>query len=157
LRTRRSRRRGCRARRERLPLRRDDDRRRQEGDGRRGDHSPMSEYVLDPAIADRLSRTPDGLVAAVVQDAMSDRVLMMAWMDDAALAETLATRRGVYFSRSRGQRWVKGETSGHVQHVRAAEVDCDGDTVLLRVDQTGAACHKGTVSCFDTETLLGED
>ena len=117
----------------------------------------MSGYVLDPAVADRLSRTPDGLVAAVVQDATSGRVLMMAWMDDAALAETLATRRGVYFSRSRGQRWVKGETSGNVQHVRSVEIDCDGDTVLLRVDQTGAACHNGTTSCFDTATLLRED
>lgn len=117
----------------------------------------MSGYVLDPAVADRLSRTPDGLVAAVVQDATSGRVLMMAWMDDAALAETLATRRGVYFSRSRGQRWVKGETSGHVQHVCSVEIDCDGDTVLLRVNQTGAACHNGTTSCFDTATLLRED
>ena len=117
----------------------------------------MSGYVLDPAVADRLSRTPDGLVAAVVQDATSGRVLMMAWMDDAALAETLATRRGVYFSRSRGQRWIKGETSGHVQHVRSVEIDCDGDTVLLRVNQTGAACHNGTTSCFDTATLLRED
>lgn len=117
----------------------------------------MSGYVLDPAVADRLSRTPDGLVAAVVQDATSGRVLMMAWMDDAALAETLATRRGVYFSRSRGQRWVKGETSGNVQHVRSVEIDCDGDTVLLRVNQTGAACHNGTTSCFDTATLLRED
>ena len=117
----------------------------------------MSGYVLDPAVADRLSRTPDGLVAAVVQDATSGRVLIMAWMDDAALAETLATRRGVYFSRSRGQRWVKGETSGHVQHVRSVEIDCDGDTVLLRVNQTGAACHNGTTSCFDTATLLRED
>ncbi|MFC4756081.1 phosphoribosyl-AMP cyclohydrolase [Dietzia aurantiaca] len=117
----------------------------------------MSDHVLDPAIAGRLSRTDDGLVAAVVQDATSNRVLMMAWMDDAALAETLATRRGVYFSRSRGQRWVKGETSGHVQAVRSVEIDCDGDTVLLRVDQTGAACHNGTTSCFDTATLLRED
>ncbi|AWH95250.1 phosphoribosyl-AMP cyclohydrolase [Dietzia psychralcaliphila] len=116
-----------------------------------------SEPVLDPSIADRLTRNPDGLVAAVVQDATSGRVLMMAWMDDAALAETLATRRGVYFSRSRGARWVKGETSGHVQHVRSVEIDCDGDTVLLRVDQTGAACHNGTDSCFDTDTLLGEE
>lgn len=117
----------------------------------------MSEHALEPAIAERLSRTPDGLVAAVVQDATSGRVLMMAWMDDTALAETLATRRGVYFSRSRGQRWVKGETSGHVQHVRSVEIDCDGDAVLLRVDQTGAACHNGTTSCFDTATLLRED
>lgn len=117
----------------------------------------MSGHTLDPRIAGKLRRTDDGLIAAVVQDSATGRVLMMAWMDDAALAETLATRRGVYFSRSRGQRWVKGETSGHVQHVRAVEIDCDGDTVLLRVDQTGSACHKGTFSCFDTETLLGED
>ncbi|MBB0968878.1 phosphoribosyl-AMP cyclohydrolase [Dietzia aerolata] len=117
----------------------------------------MSDFTLDPEIADRLSRTADGLVAAVVQDATTGRVLMMAWMDDAALAETLATRRGVYFSRSRGTRWVKGETSGHVQHVRSVEIDCDGDVVLLRVDQTGAACHNGTTSCFDTATLLRED
>ncbi|MFL0580240.1 phosphoribosyl-AMP cyclohydrolase [Dietzia sp. 179-F 9C3 NHS] len=117
----------------------------------------MSDHVLDPGLADRLTRNADGLIAAVVQDATSGRVLMMAWMDDAALAETLATRRGVYYSRSRGQRWVKGETSGHVQHVREVQLDCDGDTVLLRVDQTGAACHNGTTSCFDTATLLGED
>lgn len=117
----------------------------------------MSDFTLDPEIADRLSRTADGLVAAVVQDATTGRVLMMAWMDDAALAETLASRRGVYFSRSRGTRWVKGETSGHVQHVRNVEIDCDGDVVLLRVDQTGAACHNGTTSCFDTATLLRED
>lgn len=117
----------------------------------------MSDFTLDSEIADRLSRTADGLVAAVVQDATTGRVLMMAWMDDAALAETLATRRGVYFSRSRGTRWVKGETSGHVQHVRSVEIDCDGDVVLLRVDQTGAACHNGTTSCFDTATLLRED
>ncbi|AVM65088.1 MULTISPECIES: phosphoribosyl-AMP cyclohydrolase [Dietzia] len=117
----------------------------------------MTGHVLDRSIAERLSRTADGLVAAVVQDATSGRVLMMAWMDDAALAETLATRRGVYYSRSRGRRWVKGETSGHVQLVRSVEIDCDGDTVLLRVDQTGAACHNGTTSCFDTAILLGED
>lgn len=116
----------------------------------------MSEHTLDPAIAAGLTRNADGLVAAVVQDATSGRVLMMAWMDDAALAETLASRRGVYFSRSRGQRWVKGESSGHVQHVRSVELDCDGDTVLLRVDQTGAACHNGTTSCFDTQTLLAD-
>lgn len=117
----------------------------------------MSTFTLDPAVAERLRRTDDGLVAAVVQDLTTGRVLMMAWMDDAALAETLATRRGVYYSRSRGQRWVKGETSGHVQYVRGVEIDCDGDTLLLHVDQTGAACHTGTVSCFDTATLLEED
>lgn len=114
-------------------------------------------HVLDPAIASRLKRTPDGLVAAVAQDARTGRVLMQAWMDDAALAETLATRRGVYFSRSRGRRWAKGEESGHVQHVRRVELDCDGDTVLLHVEQTGAACHNGTESCFDTLTLLDDE
>ena len=117
----------------------------------------MSDFALDPAVAERLTRNADGLVAAVVQDATTGRVLMMAWMDDAALAETLATRRGVYYSRSRGTRWVKGETSGHVQTVRGVEMACDGDTVLLQVDQVGAACHSGTTSCFDTATLLGED
>ena len=117
----------------------------------------MSAHVLDRSIAERLSRNADGLVAAVVQDATSGRVLMMAWMDDAALAEPLATRRGGYYSRSRGPRWVEGETSGHVQCVRRVESGCDGDTVLLHVDQTGAACHRGTTSCFDTATLLGED
>ena len=74
-------------------------------------------------------------------------------MDDTALP-TATWRR---LLRSRGQRWVKGETSGHVQHVRSVEIDCDGDTVLLRVNQTGAACHNGTTSCFDTATLLRED
>ncbi|MDX2357283.1 phosphoribosyl-AMP cyclohydrolase [Dietzia sp. PP-33] len=127
----------------------------QTDDGRTGD--PVLDPVLDPAIADRLTRNADGLIAAVVQDATSGRVLMMAWMDDAALAETLSTRRGVYFSRSRGTRWVKGETSGHVQYVRGVEIDCDGDTILLRVDQSGAACHNGTTSCFDTATLLEEE
>ena len=113
--------------------------------------------ALDPDVAALLKRTEDGLIAAVVQDADSGRVLMMAWMDDAALAETLATRRGVYWSRSRGRRWVKGEESGHVQHVRSLEIDCDGDVVLLHVDQTGPACHNGTTSCFDTATLLSEE
>ena len=110
-------------------------------------------HRLDPAIAARLKRTEDGLVAAIAQDARTGRVLMMAWMDDAALAETLATGRGVYWSRSRGRRWAKGEESGHVQHVRRVELDCDGDTVLLQVEQVGAACHNGTESCFDTVTL----
>lgn len=111
---------------------------------------------LDPAIAARLTRTPDGLVPAIAQDVHTGRVLMMAWMDDTALARTLATRRATYFSRSRSSYWVKGETSGHVQHVRSVELDCDGDTILLRVEQTGSACHRGTFSCFDTLTLLAD-
>lgn len=111
---------------------------------------------LDPSIAARLKRNPDGLVPAVTQDAASGEVLMLAWMDDEALARTLATRRATYWSRSRGEYWVKGETSGHVQHVRRVALDCDADTILLVVDQTGAACHTGTHTCFDTDVLLDD-
>lgn len=114
----------------------------------------MSE--LDPGLAALLKRNPDGLVPAIVQDATSGQVLMLAWMDDEALRRTLATRRGTYWSRSRGQYWVKGETSGHIQLVREVRLDCDGDTLLLRVDQTGPACHTGTTTCFDGRLVLGE-
>ncbi|WP_280399124.1 phosphoribosyl-AMP cyclohydrolase [Nocardia carnea] len=109
---------------------------------------------LDPAIAARLKRTDDGLVAAVAQERATGDVLMMAWMDDEALARTLATRRATYYSRSRQQYWVKGETSGHTQYVHEVRLDCDGDTVLLVVDQEGAACHTGTHTCFDADVLL---
>ncbi|MEX2316278.1 MAG: phosphoribosyl-AMP cyclohydrolase [Pirellulales bacterium] len=92
---------------------------------------------------------PDGLVTAVAQDAATGQVLMVAHMNRAAWEETIATGRAVYFSRSRGQLWRKGEESGHVQHVREVYVDCDGDAVLLKVDQVGgAACHEGYASCF---------
>ncbi len=109
---------------------------------------------LDPRIAARLKRNPDGLLPAIVQDAGTGRVLMLAWMDDEALRRTLATRRGTYWSRSRGQYWVKGETSGHTQQVREVRLDCDGDTLLLSVDQTGPACHTGATTCFDADLLL---
>jgi phosphoribosyl-AMP cyclohydrolase len=101
----------------------------------------------------------DGLVPAIAQDRDSGAVLMMAWMDRAALQHTLRTGQATYFSRSRQQQWVKGETSGHTQRVQELRVDCDGDTVLLSVDQTGPACHTGTVSCFDagTRVVLEED
>ncbi|MGC3955588.1 MAG: phosphoribosyl-AMP cyclohydrolase [Propionicimonas sp.] len=112
--------------------------------------------TLDPAIAQRLKRNPAGLVPAVVQEATTGEVLMLAWMDDEALRRTLATRRGTYYSRSRQQYWVKGETSGHTQQVREVRLDCDGDTLLVRVDQTGPACHTGTRTCFDADLLLGE-
>lgn len=114
----------------------------------------MSAASLDPAIADRLKRNADGLIAAVVQDATTGAVLMQAWMNDEALALTLSTRKGTYWSRSRRQLWVKGETSGHTQEVVEARLDCDGDTVLLKVNQTGAACHTGTTTCFDSDRLL---
>lgn len=110
---------------------------------------------LDPAIAAQLKRNAEGLIAAVAQDRGSGAVLMVAWMDDDALARTLATREATYFSRSRGQQWVKGATSGHTQYVHSVRLDCDGDTVLLEVDQTGGACHTGDRSCFDADVLLG--
>lgn len=112
---------------------------------------------LDPAIAARLKRNPDGLVPAVVTDATSGAVLMLAWMDDEAFSRTLATRQATYWSRSRNEYWVKGATSGHTQHVREVRLDCDGDTVLLRVDQVGGACHTGDTTCFDADLLLTEE
>ncbi|MDF0529227.1 phosphoribosyl-AMP cyclohydrolase [Tsukamurella sp. 8F] len=112
---------------------------------------------LDPAVAARLKRNDAGLVAAVVQEVGTGDVLMQAWMNDEALALTLATRKGTYYSRSRKQIWVKGETSGHTQHVESVRLDCDGDTVLLTVRQTGPACHTGTHTCFDADLLLASE
>lgn len=89
-----------------------------------------------------------GLISAIAQDAKSNEVLMIAWMDEQALIRTLETRRATYFSRSRNQLWVKGETSGHFQEVVDIKFDCDGDAVLLKVNQIGAACHTGEISCF---------
>lgn len=111
-------------------------------------------YTLDPQIAARLKRNADGLICAVAQDRATGAVLMVAWMDDAALARTLATGQGSYFSRSRGRMWVKGEESGNTQQVHRVQLDCDGDAVLLTVDQTGPACHTGTDTCFDADVLL---
>jgi len=107
--------------------------------------------VLPDEVASRLKRNADGLVPAVVQDSGSGEVLMLAWMNDEALHRTLTTGRATYWSRSRQAFWVKGETSGHHQHVRSVKLDCDGDTVLLSVDQVGAACHTGARSCFFDE------
>lgn len=112
---------------------------------------------LDPAIASRLKRNSDGLFTAVAQERGTGQVLMVAWMDDIALDRTLRTRKGTYWSRSRGEHWVKGETSGHTQYVHSVRLDCDGDTVLLEVDQTGAACHTGDHTCFDADVLLAAD
>ncbi len=111
---------------------------------------------LDPAISARLKRNEAGLFTAVVQEHGSGDVLMVAWMDDDALARTLETREATYFSRSRGEQWVKGATSGHTQYVRSVRLDCDGDSVLLEVDQVGGACHTGDHSCFDADLLLGD-
>jgi phosphoribosyl-AMP cyclohydrolase len=109
--------------------------------------------TLDPAIAARLKRDAQGLVPAVVQQHDTGEVLMVGWMDDEALARTLSTRRTTFWSRSRQDYWVKGETSGHRQHVEEVRLDCDGDTLLVRVDQVGPACHTGDHSCFDAAVL----
>jgi phosphoribosyl-AMP cyclohydrolase len=109
--------------------------------------------ALDPAVAARLKRDRDGLVCAVVQQHGTGEVLMVGWMDDEALRRTLTTGRATYWSRSRGEYWRKGDTSGHVQHVRAVALDCDGDALLVTVDQVGAACHTGAHSCFDDRPL----
>lgn len=111
---------------------------------------------LDADVAARLKRTADGLVPVVVQSYDTGEVLMLAWMDDEALSRTLTTRRATYWSRSRGEYWVKGETSGHHQAVREVRLDCDADTLLLKVDQTGAACHTGDATCFDADLLLAD-
>ena len=109
--------------------------------------------MLDPQIAAQLKRDADGLVAAVVQQHDTGEVLMVGWMDDEALHRTLSTGRSTFFSRSRQRHWVKGETSGHRQWVREVRLDCDGDTVLVRVEQEGPACHTGTRTCFDGRRL----
>ncbi len=97
-----------------------------------------------------------GLVPAIAQDACTGRVLMVAWMNREALDETARTGRAVYWSRSRGRLWRKGEESGHVQHVKAIRLDCDGDVVLLAVEQVGGiACHTGRERCFYRELQHG--
>ncbi|MBS1699868.1 MAG: phosphoribosyl-AMP cyclohydrolase [Actinobacteria bacterium] len=114
------------------------------------------EHVSDEHIEDDLrqvSWNDQGLVAVVVQQWDTLEVLMMAWADEEALRRTLTSGRATYWSRSRQEYWRKGDTSGHVQHVRGARLDCDGDTVLLFVDQIGAACHTGTRTCFDGRDL----
>ena len=108
---------------------------------------------LDPAIATRLKRDSDGLVVAVCQQHDTGEVLMVGWMDDQALHLTLTTGRCTYWSRSRQEYWVKGETSGSQQWVTSVALDCDGDTLLVRVDQVGGACHTGDRTCFDRISL----
>uniref|UniRef100_UPI001890D5E6 phosphoribosyl-AMP cyclohydrolase n=2 Tax=Catenulispora pinisilvae TaxID=2705253 RepID=UPI001890D5E6 len=113
--------------------------------------------ALDPAIAARLKRDEHGLFAAIAQQHDTGEVLMLAWMDDEALRRTLATGRVTYWSRSRQEYWTKGATSGNVQVLKSAALDCDGDAVLLKVDQSGGACHTGDRTCFDAGELpLGE-
>jgi phosphoribosyl-AMP cyclohydrolase len=112
---------------------------------------------LDSTIADRLKRDDAGLVAAVVQQHDTREVLMVGWMDDEALHRTLTTGRTTFWSRSRREYWVKGESSGHRQWVKEVRLDCDGDTLLVSVDQEGPACHTGSRTCFDDGLLTQVD
>jgi phosphoribosyl-AMP cyclohydrolase len=114
---------------------------------------PQRPSALDPGIAARLKRDEHGLFPAVAQQWDTGEVLMVGWMDDEALHRTLTTGRCTYWSRSRGEYWVKGDTSGHLQWVKSVALDCDGDTVLVGVDQVGAACHTGDRTCFDAGVL----
>jgi phosphoribosyl-AMP cyclohydrolase len=97
---------------------------------------------------DKLKFNPDGLIPAIVQEQATGRVLMMAWMNRASLETTIATGRTHFWSRSRQEFWMKGGSSGHIQTVKDIAFDCDGDTLLIQVEQTGAACHEGYQSCF---------
>jgi phosphoribosyl-AMP cyclohydrolase len=106
---------------------------------------------------DQLKYNPDGLIPAIVQDRSTGRVLMMAWMNRASIEKTLETGRTHFWSRSRGKFWMKGETSGHVQTVLDVAFDCDGDTLLIQVEQVGAACHEGYRSCFYRSVQPGPD
>ncbi|UCH09723.1 MAG: phosphoribosyl-AMP cyclohydrolase [Fidelibacterota bacterium] len=98
-----------------------------------------------------LKYNEDGLIPAIVQDAETGEVLMLAYMNPESLGISLAEGRTCFWSRSRGELWRKGATSGHIQHIRSIQADCDHDTLLIQVEQTGAACHTGTRSCFTEE------
>ena len=97
---------------------------------------------------DQIKWNSDGLVPAIIQEQSTGRVLMMAWMNRASLEQTIKTQRTWFWSRSRQKFWMKGESSGHVQVVKSVAFDCDADTILIQVEQTGAACHEGYQSCF---------
>ena len=109
--------------------------------------------ALPSAVADLLKRDAAGLVAAIIQQHDTSEVLMLGWMDDEALRRTLSSGRVTFYSRSRQEYWRKGDTSGHVQWVKSVALDCDGDAVLIQVDQVGAACHTGTRTCFDGRSV----
>jgi phosphoribosyl-AMP cyclohydrolase len=104
---------------------------------------------------DSLKYDSNGLIPAIIQDHENGEVLMMAWMNRESLGKTIETGLCTYWSRSRGKFWVKGETSGHVQHVKSISVDCDVDALLIKVEQVGAACHENYRSCFFRDVVDG--
>ena len=110
---------------------------------------------LDPAVT-ALLKDPTTLIPAVVQDSTTNEVLMLAYMNSESLELTLSTGKATYWSRSRNELWVKGATSGHFQKVISVALDCDGDALLIRVEQTGVACHTGERTCFHTPLALGK-
>lgn len=117
----------------------------------------MSEVSDLEARISQVSWNTEGLAPAIVQQWDSREVLMLAWLDAEALRRTLTSGRVTYWSRSRQEYWRKGDTSGNVQHIREARLDCDGDAILLFVDQVGPACHTGTRTCFDAADLEAVD
>ena len=111
--------------------------------------------MIDPQV-EALLKDPAALIPAIVQDVSSNEVLMLAYMNAESLALTLSTGKATYWSRSRNELWVKGATSGHFQDVHSVSLDCDGDALLLKVMQTGVACHTGDRTCFHTPLELGQ-
>src|SRR6202023_3058439 len=109
--------------------------------------------MLDPAIAARLKRDTSGLIAAIAQQYDTGEVLMLGWMDDEALHRTLTTGRCTYWSRSRQEDWVKGDTSGHYQGGKGVALTCDADALVVKGDQVGPPCHTGDRTCFDAAVL----
>ncbi|MCL2788671.1 MAG: phosphoribosyl-AMP cyclohydrolase [Micrococcales bacterium] len=109
--------------------------------------------TLDPAVASRITWSPDGLIPAIIQDATTRSVLMLGYMDDEALRRTLTEGRVTFWSRSRQEYWRKGDTSGNIQVPVSVALDCDGDALLIAVNQTGPACHTGTPTCFTDREL----
>ena len=111
--------------------------------------------TIDPAVK-ALLKDPAALIPAIVQDVSSNEVLMLAYMNTESLALTLSTGKATYWSRSRNELWIKGATSGHFQEVHSVSLDCDGDAILLKITQTGVACHTGDRTCFHTPLELGK-
>jgi phosphoribosyl-AMP cyclohydrolase len=111
--------------------------------------------TIDPSV-EALLKDPAALIPAIVQDVSNNEVLMLAYMNAQSLALTLSTGKATYWSRSRNELWVKGATSGHFQDVHSVSLDCDGDAILMKVTQTGTACHTGDRTCFHTPLEMGQ-
>ena len=111
---------------------------------------------MESTLPSNLKLDSSGLIPAIIQDAVTGQVLMMAWMNRESLDKTLQTGKTHFFSRSRNKLWLKGETSGHTQTVKSIAIDCDQDVLLVKVDQIGAACHEGYYTCFFREQKSGD-